>query len=297
MPRVSFQIAGLFTVAFTLATALQIWFQGWQGNRTANDGVLSLALGDSRRLFANHFFLKADAYFHSGVYPSIFDDRSQFDKEEAHMAGGVSGEEHEHDHDHDHAHAHEEAAAKPVVASDTWIDRFGKHFYPEGHTHLDTHGDQRELLPWLKLSAELDPHEVRTYTVAAFWLRTKMNKVKEAEEFLRDGLRANPGSYEILLELGRIFAENHQELDRARNLLELALTRWRDRESLKVNRDITSLQQIIGALVRLEESQQNYAAELKYLDMLKQISPNPGEVEKRIQEVRALLPAVVPSTK
>ena len=30
-------------------------------------------MGDSRQLFANHFFTKADVYFHSGYYPSVFD--------------------------------------------------------------------------------------------------------------------------------------------------------------------------------------------------------------------------------
>ena len=30
-------------------------------------------MGDSRRLFANQFFVEADVYFHSGYYPTIFD--------------------------------------------------------------------------------------------------------------------------------------------------------------------------------------------------------------------------------
>ena len=30
-------------------------------------------MGDSQQLFANHFFTKADVYFHSGYYPSVFD--------------------------------------------------------------------------------------------------------------------------------------------------------------------------------------------------------------------------------
>ncbi len=60
-----------------------------------------------------------------------------------------------------------------------WIDAFGRHFIPNRHTHLDEGGpaddlsgskEVREILPWLKLSAELDPENVKTYVVTAFWL-------------------------------------------------------------------------------------------------------------------------------
>ena len=55
------------------------------------------------------------------------------------------------------------------------------------HTHLEG-GNEREILPWLRLSAELDPQRVETYTVAAYWLRA-VGKMVEAEHFLREGLR------------------------------------------------------------------------------------------------------------
>ena len=38
-----------------------------------------------------------------------------------------------------------------------------------------------------------------TYTVTAYWLRERMGKVDEAEQFLREGLRENPDSYEFML--------------------------------------------------------------------------------------------------
>src|SRR5208283_4500435 len=79
-----------------------------------------------------------------------------------------------------------------------WIDAFGRHFIPDRHTHLDEGGPTddlskssvvREILPWLKLSAELDPENIRTYLVTAFWLRTRLNQVALAEQALRNGLR------------------------------------------------------------------------------------------------------------
>jgi len=52
-------------------------------------------LGDGRRLFANHFFIMADVYFHSGYYPSVF-DRNAPKPDQRHLAGQ---EEHEDDQD------------------------------------------------------------------------------------------------------------------------------------------------------------------------------------------------------
>ncbi len=77
----------------------------------------------------------------------------------------------------------------------------------------------REILPWLKLSAELDPENIKTYVVTAFWLRSKLNKVPEAEQVLREGLRHNPDDPQLLFELGRIYFENyHNSAQRAKHL-------------------------------------------------------------------------------
>ncbi len=77
----------------------------------------------------------------------------------------------------------------------------------------------REILPWLKLSAELDPENIKTYVVTAFWLRTKLNQVSEAEQVLREGLRHNPDNAQLLFELGRIYFENyHNPVQRAKHL-------------------------------------------------------------------------------
>src|SRR5688572_31781294 len=82
----------------------------------------------------------------------------------------------------------------------------------EEHEHgaeaAGSEGHEREMLPWFKLAATLDPERPETYVVASFWLTKKLGKFDEAERFLREGLRANPGNYEILYELGRIAYEH-----------------------------------------------------------------------------------------
>src|SRR5262245_15693684 len=112
----------LATLATSLVTWLEPWFQGWAGSRTDSANLLSVALGDSRRLFAKHFYVKADAYFHSGYYPSIFDQQPDDDK--LHMASNAGAGHDEHHDMPNHAGPHD------------WIDRFARHFYPSVHSHL-----------------------------------------------------------------------------------------------------------------------------------------------------------------
>src|ERR1700722_20376384 len=50
----------------------------------ADGDLFKVAIGDSGKMFANSFYVKADEYYHSGYYPTIFDDNTAF--KTAHMA-------------------------------------------------------------------------------------------------------------------------------------------------------------------------------------------------------------------
>src|SRR5260370_24109717 len=76
-------------LCFGLAAYLDTWSQGWEGNRSNSGNLLSVMLGDGRRMFANHFFVKADAYFHSGFYPTVYDNNEAF--QTPHMAEDTGG--------------------------------------------------------------------------------------------------------------------------------------------------------------------------------------------------------------
>ena len=276
----------LFVICFSLATCLEPLDQTRAQQRPAD--VLGVLLGDSRRMFANHFFVKADAYFHSGFYPTIFDNQESF--KTAHMAADAGalksqnqGEE-------------TEFMGRPR----DFIEDFSRHFLPSVHTHLDEGGaqgkqpgdlgeseggDVREILPWLRISADLDPHRIETYMVTAFWLRKRMGKVDEAEQFLREGLRANPGNPTILLELGRIYYEDRKEINRPRNIWEIAVGKL-DNQTNRTDQDDFILMQLSLQLARLEESQTNYPAQLHWLERLKPLSAEPDVVAKEIEETR-----------
>ncbi len=280
----------LLAAAFSLMTYLESWFQNWAGNRADSANILNVALGDSRRLFATHFYVKADAYLHSGYYPTIYDTRAP--SERTHLAG-ATGE-------------HEEGADFLGRPKD-WLDAFGRHFYPSTHRHLgeaaeaghhhegeadhDDHdekhaGEEREILPWLRVAANLDPERPETYVVASFWLRIRLGKTDEAEHFLREGLQTNPGNFEILLELGRIYSEDRKDPARARNAWELGLSNWREKEKNKADPNIFAYAQILGSLATLEEREQNYAKAVEYLTLLEQVSPHKESIQKWINDLK-----------
>lgn len=274
-----FLILILLAVAcFSLATTLQPRVSRWSQEEDSGN-LMKVLLGDGRRIFANQAFVEADVYFHGGYYPSVF-DQSRAPKDARHMtAKEGSAEEEEH-----------ERQMNFLGPPLDWIERFGRHFLITEHEHLGG-GRQREILPWLKLSAELDPHRVTTYTVAAYWLRKELNKPHEAEQFLREGLRNNPENVELLLELGRLYHENYHQDQRAKNLWDLALKRWKEQEIGKKEPDKHDLEEIVVNLAHVEEDLGDLHDALVHLEMAARVSPNPGALQKQIAELQQKLQA------
>lgn len=270
----------LLAACFALATVFQPAASAWTSRADAGGGgLLKVILGDSRQMFARHFFIKADVYFHSGYYPSIF-DQAQAPKDTQHLTAKEGTPE---------AEAHERRMNFLGPPHD-WIERFGRQFMITEHTHLEG-GNEREILPWLRISADLDPHRVDTYAVAAYWLRTSLGKVNEAERFLREGLRNNPGSYELWFELGVLYHENLHEEARARNAWELALRYWSQQEPAKTDPDRIGRDKIVINLARLEEREGDLNRALAYLKMAVQSSPNPAVVREQIVELEQKIAA------
>lgn len=266
----------LFAVCFSCATALDTWRQTWAGNRSQSANVLNVLMGDSRRMFANHFFVKADIYFHGGYYPSIFDSVKK--KERLHIQESGDHAEHEGEAEEDEGEFLQEPR--------DWIERLGRNFFPTQHAHLEQ-GEQRELLPWLKIAAELDPQKIQTYTVGAYWLRTQLNQPEEAERLLRDGWRVNPDSYEILFELGRLRKQHHKDPAGAKNLWLVALQNYRKQAAAGIQTDEFVLEEILASLGELAEEEGNYKEAISYFSRVKELSPSKAELEKRIAALQA----------
>jgi len=246
--------------------------------------VLASLLGDGRKFVADYFAVQADVYFHSGYYPSIFDQARAQEVQDSDISHPESGEDKE----------EKGFLGEPL----DWIDRFSRNFRPTRHTHLSGNS-VGEMLPWLKLSAELDPQRVQTYIVTAYWLRQGLGKSAEAEDFIRDGLKANPHSPDLLFALGQIYLDDRKDYPRAKNILLAAKKEWHKRDDPKPavsqngeeTKDFLLLDRILSGLVKEEEAIGNPQQALRYLEELKPDSGEPDAVQKRIDELQAKINA------
>lgn len=266
-------VIALVSLAFTLATGLAPRAEKWS-QLGKSDNLFGMMFGDARKLFANHFFTMADVYFHSGYYPSVFDQNAPQQKEIISASRGQKETEED--------EKKEDFMGKPR----DWIDGFGRHFKITAHTHLEN-GNEREMLPWLRLAADLDPQSIATYTVGAFFLQEHLGRTQEAEAFLREGLRNNPGNCELLLDLGRVYGETLHDTERARNVWELGA-----RKFLELKTDVEQQEQkqtfdkIVVHLAHLEEGAGNYAQSIAWLKVAQKVSPAPDEIQKQIDELQ-----------
>lgn len=290
-------LVAVFILSFGLGAGLVPQFQSIESAHHQPNNLLILLLGDSSRMFANQFFVEADAYYHSGFYPTIFDNNAPF--KTAHMAedtGAVAS----------HNSGNENGFMGPPR---DWLDAFGRHFIPNRHTHLSDGGPTgdlhkstqvREILPWLKLSSKLDPENIRTYLVMSFWLRTTLNTPSEAEVVVREGLRNNPGDPQLLFELGRINFDNYHDPVQARNIWQAAVRSWyaeepgvpiSERLKYKDNNanfdDRFVFEQIEMHLAQLEGSLGNRAAAIGYLQKAELAAPDPSGIQKQIDELKS----------
>jgi tetratricopeptide (TPR) repeat protein len=266
-------LALVLTVCFTLATGLEPRAATWS-RRPKSDNFFSTLFGDGRRMFANQFFTMADVYFHSGYYPSIFDLRDKGPKAIVSASHGETESEEEEKKD--------DFLGKPK----DWVDRFSRHFRITQHTHLE-HREEREILPWLRLSADMDPQLIETYTVGAYFLWQHLNRPQEAEAFLREGLRHNPGNYEILFGLGRIYYQHDHDIDRARNVWQLALTCWMKQDSAAQKENRLGFEEITVNLANLERDAGRYADAINWFQAAQKVSPNPPALQQQIDEIKA----------
>ncbi len=280
-------VVAFLVLSFGLAADLQPQFRELRWSRADGD-VFAVLLGDSRKLFANEFYTKADAYYHSGFYPTIFDNNTAF--KTAHMAEDTGAV-------HSNNHGEEESFMGPPI---DWLEKFGRNFFPDRHTHLDEGGpaddlsgsdNVREILPWLKLSTDLDPQNVQNYTVTAYWLRQRMHKTDEAYQVLLEGLHANPGSCDILFELGRLYAESYHDTNRAENVWAAAARNWKpikgDDDTAAANNFI--YEKIATQLGEAERTADHRQSAIDWFEKAQSVSRTPAALQAQIDDLKRKL--------
>ncbi|MBI2441393.1 MAG: tetratricopeptide repeat protein [Lentisphaerae bacterium] len=102
--------------------------------------------------------------------------------------------------------------------------RWGAAMAPHEHTHLQAAG-VNEMAPWLYLATRADPHNVKAYIVAAFWLAGEGGRPDLAQRVLNEARANNPKDYRVYLEKGRL-ALKSGALDEAARMFAAAAKLW-----------------------------------------------------------------------
>ena len=92
---------------------------------------------------------------------------------------------------------------------------------PETHIHLKQY-EIGEMMPWLQLAVQINPHDISSCLVASFWLSNKCNRPDLAHDLLERAQWNNPFCYSIQLERARIYMRE-RKLHQARRCLDAGL--------------------------------------------------------------------------
>ena len=152
-----------------------------------------------------------------------------------------------------------------------FYETLGRAITPVGHMHL-AGSDVKEMLPWLWLSLKIDPDNIETRRVAAFWLVQELGRPDLARQVLKEAVRAHPYDYQVELDLGRLALREGRRED-ARRAFAAALAFWPKRQG--VDEELAVFER---------------ADLLTYMALLDEIDGKPGEAAARLEEVHALCP-------
>ena len=213
---------------------------------SAGTSPFTVLLNSLRASVGDTIFMKTEIYLHEGVnYFSMGEDEEHGEghshEHENLMEGkGVSFEDMNTSHsdantttsdamttgmdqphaDHRDTLAHEDVEHMHTVipkANDDFRSFIGvleRKVKPWREEHIEEHGKGIELIPWYRVATLADPHNVRCYIIGAWWLASADGKgrIKEAENFIREGIKNNPNDFQLRIMLGELL--ERQELDK-----------------------------------------------------------------------------------
>jgi tetratricopeptide (TPR) repeat protein len=176
-----------------------------------DSGFLSSVFTGFKKFVARECWIQADIYLHQGLI-------HEYDEEHGEEHDLLSMPHNEEQHHHKSVKPH---PLKPYNRED---------FSTIQHK---TDLDDRDILPWLRLTAYMDPHLTKAYANGGHWLAWRLEETEQAIEFLEEGLKNNPGAPDILAEIGILYLDPHNTLGtrdyrKAFEALEEALKSERD---------------------------------------------------------------------
>ncbi len=251
-----FLLTGVLTVKIAKDYALEYYFKG-----AHNKNYLFAGIEGFESLVGDYFWNKADDYFHGGVSHRTREHHKMYRNEAVHQET--------------------EDVSKKQSHLD-FIQRINAAVMVNKHIHLSG-VEAKEILPWFRLAALLNPHNVNAYVIGAFWLARKFGKPEKAMEFLKEGRENNPDDYRIYWEFAFLYYYR-RDFEKAIESLETSKSFWKSRISPNDD-EMASLYDFLGFLYwktgEYSKSLENYEKFLK-------IFPADQEIKDRIVVIQSL---------
>lgn len=156
---------------------------------------------------------------------------------------------------------------------------------PALHDHL--RGKQiGEIMPWMWLSLRMDPHNLETYRVAAFWLATDARRPDLARKVLLDAQANNPYAYQVQLDMGRMDLREGLLEDAARDF-DAALAFWPRRTATDEELEKLERAEILLYRALLHEARGETEREVRMLEEILAAYPDRSGLRERIDVIRS----------
>ncbi len=104
------------------------------------------------------------------------------------------------------------------------FQRWERDIRPNRHAHTEGQ-DVKEVLPWLRFTTEMDPHNVPAYLTTAYWLASAVERPDLAEKVLIEARENNPADYRVFAEWARLLMPRRDDA-RTAALLDRGIRLW-----------------------------------------------------------------------
>ncbi len=160
------------------------------------------------------------------------------------------------------------------------FERWTEILNPVQHVHAEGSGVY-ELIPWLQMAIQADPHNVEAWINAAYVTGGMGDRPDIALDLLQEALRHNPRDHRLFAERGHILLR-HRDFAAAATAFETGLQLWSEEASA----DVDAVRDRIRMLTFLSSAYEvlgERAAALRTLRELAALVPDPDRLAARIE--------------
>jgi tetratricopeptide (TPR) repeat protein len=180
---------------------------------------------------------------------------------------------------------HKGVPASKKEAFHGFFQKWKERLNPIEHLHAEA-TEILEVMPWLRLASQSDPHNIEIFLVAAHWLNGEGQSPDLALGVLEEALEKNPYRYEIYLEKGRLYLSNGN-LDAASKAFQTTLTvlRQKPQDDLEQARIDTGLVLLVRSYIY--EAQNDQEAALNAVTERLKMDPDHQNLIARMQQLKS----------